>query len=98
MGGDDEGLVRVLLLPLTALVRRALFLPFLPRLGFFGVSLALLPSAGASTLCLPLSLSKIAPTVSSPEAKLVAMSNSSFALEGGFRPSSCTMSLHVVPR
>ena len=73
-------------------------MPFLPRLGFFELSLALLPSAGASTLRLPLSLLKIAPTASSPEAKLVAMSNSSFALEGGFHPSSRTRSLHVVPR
>jgi hypothetical protein len=41
--------------------------------------------------------SKIAPTASSPEAKLVAMSNSSFESTGGLRPSSRTRSRHVVP-
>jgi hypothetical protein len=37
------------------------------------------------------------PTASSPEAKLVAMSNSSFKSAGGLRPSSSTRSRHVVP-
>jgi hypothetical protein len=37
------------------------------------------------------------PTASSPEAKLVAMSNSSFESTGGLRPSSRTRSRHVVP-
>ena len=73
------------------------FLPLLPRLGFFELFLELLPSAGVPTLRLTLSPSKMAPTYSSPEAKLVTTSNSSFVLEGGFRPSSRTRSLHVVP-
>jgi hypothetical protein len=37
------------------------------------------------------------PTASSCEAKLVAMSNSSFKSAGGLRPSSRTRSRHVVP-
>jgi hypothetical protein len=57
----------------------------------------LLPSAGASSERLPLLPSKIAPTASSPEAKLVAMSNSSFESAGGLRPNSRTRSRHVVP-
>jgi hypothetical protein len=59
--------------------------------------LVLLPSAGASSTLLPFLPSKIAPTASSPEAKLVAMSNSSFESTGGLRPSSHTRSRHVVP-
>jgi hypothetical protein len=46
---------------------------------------------------LPFLPSKIAPTASSPEAKLVAMSNSSFESTGGLRPRSRTRSRHVVP-
>jgi hypothetical protein len=45
----------------------------------------LLPSAGASSTRLPFFLSKIALTASSPEAQLVAMSNSSFESTGGLR-------------
>jgi hypothetical protein len=37
------------------------------------------------------------PTASSPEAKLVAISNNSFESTGGLRPSSHTRSQHVVP-
>ena len=53
----------------------------------------------ASVFCFPLVLpsEKIAPTVSSPEEKLVVMSSSWLVLVGVFRPSSCTNSLQVVP-
>jgi hypothetical protein len=61
------------------------------------VDLDLLPSIGASSMRLPFLPSKIAPTASSPEAKLVAMSNSSFESAGGLHPSSRTRSQHVVP-
>jgi hypothetical protein len=52
-----------------------------------------------SAFCFPLAvlLEKIAPTASSPEAKLVAMSSSWLVLVGVLRPSSCTSSLQVVP-
>jgi hypothetical protein len=59
--------------------------------------LDLLPSASASSTRLPFLPSKIAPTASSPEAKLVAMSNSSFESVGGLRLSSRTRSRDVVP-
>jgi hypothetical protein len=59
--------------------------------------LDLLPSAGASSTRLPFFLSKIAPTASSPEVKLVAISNNSFESTGGLHPSSRTRSQHVVP-
>jgi hypothetical protein len=39
----------------------------------------------------------MAPTASSPEAKLVAMSNSTLESTGGLRPSSRTRSQQVVP-
>jgi hypothetical protein len=73
------------------------FFPFLPRLSFRWGSLDLLPSAGTSSEGLPFLLSKIAPTTSSPEAKLVVISNSSFESAGGLRPNSRTRSWHVVP-
>jgi hypothetical protein len=73
------------------------FFPFLPRLFLWRSSLDLLPSAGVSSARLPFLPSKIAPTASSPEAKLVAMSNSSFESTGGLRPSSRTRSRHMVP-
>jgi hypothetical protein len=57
----------------------------------------LLPSAGASSERLPFLPSKIAHTASSPEAKLVAMSNNSLESAGGLRPNSRTRSRHVVP-
>jgi hypothetical protein len=73
------------------------FFPFLPRLFFCWGSLDLLPSAGASSTHLPFFPSKIAPTASSPEAKLVAILNNSFESIGGLRSSSRTRSRHVVP-
>ena len=53
----------------------------------------------ASAFCFPLVLpsEKIAPTTSSPEAKLVAISSSWLVLVGVLRSSSCTSSLQVVP-
>ena len=53
----------------------------------------------ASAFCFPLAApsEKMAPTASSPEAKLVAMSSSWLVLVGVLRPSSCTSSLQVVP-
>ena len=42
-------------------------------------------------------LVKMAPTASSPEAKLVAMSRSAAAVRGTFRPNSRTKSRQVVP-
>jgi len=52
-----------------------------------------------SAFCFPLAApsEKIAPTASSPEAKLVAMSSSWVVLVGVLRLSSCTSSLQVVP-
>jgi hypothetical protein len=58
--------------------------------------LDLLPFAGASSTRLPFFPSKIAPTASSPEVKLVAISNNSFESTGGLRPSSRTRSRYVV--
>ena len=57
----------------------------------------LLPSMSTSSLLFVILPSKKEPTASSPDAKLVATLNRSFALEGGLRPSSCTRLLHVVP-
>jgi hypothetical protein len=73
------------------------FLPFLPHLNFCWGSLDLRPSAGASSTRLPFFLSKMAPTTSLPEAKLVAMSNNSLESMGGLRPSSRTRYRQVVP-
>ena len=52
----------------------------------------------ASAFCFPLAApsKKMAPTASSPEAKLVAMSSNWLVLVGVLRPSSCTNSLQVV--
>ena len=52
----------------------------------------------ASAFCFPLLFpsEKIAPTASSPEAKLVAISSNWLVLVGVLRPSSCTNSLQVV--
>jgi len=52
----------------------------------------------ASAFCFPFveTSEKMAPTASSPEAKLVAMSSSWLVLVGVLRPSSCTSSLQVV--
>jgi len=53
----------------------------------------------ASAFCFPLAVpsEKMAPTASSPKAKLVAMSSSWLVLVGVLRPSSYTSSLQVVP-
>jgi hypothetical protein len=50
-----------------------------------------------SSTRLPFFTSKIAPTASSPEAMLVAMSNNSLESTGGLRPSSRARSRQVVP-
>ena len=56
-------------------------------------------ASGASSFCFPLAslLGKMAPTASSPEAKLVAMSRSAAAVVGTFRPNSQTRSRQEVP-
>ena len=51
---------------------------------------------GASSLRLPLVSGKMAPIASSPEVKLVAMSRSTAAERGTFRPNSRTKSRQVV--
>ena len=68
--GSDEGLVGVLRLPLSTLVRWDWLLSFLPPLLFLGGSLGLAVAAlrGASSLRLLVLLSKMAPTASSPAA------------------------------
>jgi hypothetical protein len=71
-------------MPLLARLATRL-LPFLALLVLLLGSLDLLPSAGASSTRLPFFLSKIALTASSPEAQLMAMSNSSFESTGGLR-------------
>jgi hypothetical protein len=70
-----------------ACVRRWGFLTFFPRFCFFAESLDLLLSAGVSSVCLPFLPSKIASTASSPEVKLVAISNSSLESTSGLLPS-----------
>jgi hypothetical protein len=60
-------------------------------------SLDLLPSAVALSTRLPFLPSKMAPTASTLEAKLVAMSNNLLESTGGLRPSSRTRSRQVVP-
>ena len=56
-------------------------------------------ASGASSLRLPLvsASRKMAPTASSPEAKLVAMSRSAAAERGTLQPNSQTKSRQVVP-
>src|SRR6185437_6656188 len=75
------------------------FFPFFPRFCFLAgaLGLTLLPSAGALSLRLLGLSSKMAPTASSPAAKLVAASNNSLVLTGRLLASSCTRFLHVVP-
>jgi hypothetical protein len=53
--------------------------------------------ASSSRFTLPLAWSKIAPTASSLEAWLVAMSRSSLVVRGLFRPSLWTRDSQVVP-
>jgi hypothetical protein len=53
-------------------------------------------SSVASSFHFPLASRKMAPTASSPVAKLVVISRSSLALVGDLRPSSWTSSLQVV--
>ena len=74
--------------------------PCFPLRSFFFFLGSREPEASvASAFCFLLAVSsvKMAPTASSPEAKLVAMSSNWLVLEGVFRPSSCTSSLQVVP-
>ena len=54
-------------------------------------------SAASSCLALPSVRSKTAPTASSPEAWLVAMSRSSLVVRGPLRPSLWTRDSQVVP-
>jgi hypothetical protein len=93
---NSKGFVAVVIAPLLAHLAAQL-LPFLAPFVLPLGSLDLLPSVGASSTRLPFFPSKIAPTASSPEAKLVAMSNSSFESTDGMRPSSRTRSRQVVP-
>jgi NhaP-type Na+/H+ or K+/H+ antiporter len=93
---NSKGFVAIVVASLLArLAARLLsFLaPLVLLLGLLG--LAALRGRVAHTLAfLP---SKIAPTASAPEAKLVAISNNSFESTGELRPSSRTRSRHVVP-
>jgi hypothetical protein len=70
-----------------------------PRLPFFFFFLGLreAESSAVSSFHFPLVLGKMAPTTSSPVAKLVAISRSLLSLVGDLRPNSWTSSLQVVP-
>ena len=96
--GDGEGLDGVLLLPLTVLVRRALLLPLPTPLGLLREVLGLADLRGRFPLAFALFAIEDSTDRFLAEAKLVATSNSSLALEGGFCPNSCMRSLHVVPK
>jgi hypothetical protein len=93
---NSKGLGVIAVAPLLARFAARL-LPFLAPLVLPVGLPGLAALRGRVVRALALLPSKIAPTTSSPEAKLVAMSNSSFESAGGLRPSSRTRSRHVVP-
>jgi hypothetical protein len=93
---NSKGFIAIVVSPLLArLVARLLSLlsPLVLLVGLLGLA-ALRGRVVHAFAFLP---SKIAPTASSPESKLVPMSNSSFESAGGLRPSLRMRSRHVVP-
>jgi hypothetical protein len=94
-----EGLVPVVIASLHArlavrLLALLVLLVFL--LGLLGLA-ALRGRVVHALAFLSVAVSKMASTASSPEAKMVAMSNSSLELTGGLRLSSRTRSRQVIP-
>jgi hypothetical protein len=93
---NSKGLGIITVAPLLARLAAQL-LPFLAPL----VLPVGLPGLAAFRRCIVRAPALLAvkdrPPASSPEAKLVAMSNSSLESAGGLRPSSRTRSRHVVP-
>jgi hypothetical protein len=106
---DDELLIRVadVLIVITFItvggVRDSLGLPLWPPLVASGGPLCNLVSCFGQCLrpppgaTLPVLYTKMAPTASSPEACLVAISRSSFVVLGWSRPSSCTRVWQFMP-
>jgi hypothetical protein len=93
---NRESLVPVVIASLRACFSAgllALLASLVLLLGVFGLAAL----RGASFTCLPFLSLKMAPTASSPEAKLVAMSNSSLESTGGLLPSLRTRSRQVIP-
>jgi hypothetical protein len=93
---NSKGFVTTVVVPLLArLVARLLSLlaPFALLMGLLGLAAL----RGRIVHAFALFAVEDRPTASSPEAKLVAMSNSSFESTGGLRLSSRTRSRHVVP-
>jgi hypothetical protein len=95
-GVDSDGLVIVLVASLRTRVVVGL-LALLASLMFLRGLFGLVALHGRVSTRLSFFPSKMAPTASSLEAKLVVMSNSSLELTGGLRPSSRTRSLQVMP-
>jgi hypothetical protein len=89
---DSEGLVLVVIAPRHARLAMRLLAFLVPLVLLLGL-LGLAALRGRVVHALALLPSKMAPTASSPEAKLVAMSNSSLESTGGLR----TRSRRVVP-
>jgi hypothetical protein len=94
--GNSKSFVAIVVAPLLARLAAQL-LSLLALLVLLVGLLGLAALRGRVVHAFAFLASKIAPTASSPEAKLVAMSNSSFKSAGGLRPSSRTRSWHVVP-
>jgi hypothetical protein len=95
-GVDSKGLVIVLIASLRARVAVGL-LALLSSLLFLRGLFGLVALHGRVSTHLPFFPSKMAPTASSLEAKLVVMSNSSLESTGRLRPSSRTRSRQVMP-
>jgi hypothetical protein len=93
---NSKSFVVVVVAPLLARLAARLLSLLAPLMLLLGL-LGLAALRGRVVTRLPFFPSKIAPTASSPEAKLVAISNNSFESTGGLRPSSHTRSRHVVP-
>jgi hypothetical protein len=86
-----EGLVPVVIVPVRACLAARLLAFFAPLVLLLGL-LGLAALFGHIVHVLALLAVEDGPTASSPEAKLVAMSNSLLESTGGLRPSSRTTS------
>jgi hypothetical protein len=93
---NSKSLIAVVVVPLLACLAARLLSLLAPLALLVGL-LGLAALCGRVVHALALLSVKDRPTASSPEAKLVAMSNNSFESAGGLHPSSRTRSRHVMP-
>jgi hypothetical protein len=93
---NSKNLIAIVVAPLLACLAARLLSLLAPLLLLAGL-LGLAALRGRVIHALAFLAVEDRPTASSPEEKLMAMSNSSFESASGLRPSSRTRSRHVVP-